>query len=121
MAFIIVEVFFYALNERLLYKLLGVADVGASISVHLFGAIFGVVLAQTSNNIMANYSKHYGECYTNDIMAMIGTLFLFIYWPSFNGGLSSNATFHRVVLNTALALLSSIVTTFIFSSIFSMG
>ena len=36
MAFIIVEVFFYALNERLLYKLLGVADVGGMIIIFFF-------------------------------------------------------------------------------------
>lgn len=119
MIMVIWEAFFYSINERIVYKVLGVADIGASITAHLFGALFGVVLAKTSNNIKANDGKHYGESYTNDLMAMIGTIFLFVYWPSFNGGMSRDTNFHRIVLNTALALLSSVVTSFIASSIWS--
>lgn len=115
MVMVLMELFFYALNERLVYKVLGAADLGASISVHLFGALFGVILSMYSCNKKASTSKHFHESYNNDLTAMIGTLFLFVYWPSFNGGLSHKSNFHRVVLNTALSLTSSVCTTCVFS------
>jgi len=58
-----------------------------------------------------------GESYLNDLLAMVGTLFLFLYWPSFNGGLSHDTNFHRVVLNTALSLVASVLSTMILSSL----
>lgn len=52
---------------------------------------------------------------------MIGTLFLWLYWPSFNSGLLSSAlVFQRMAIihNTVLALTGSCIATFIFSIIF---
>ena len=49
---------------------------------------------------------------------MIGTLFLWMYWPSFNGALSEGITQHRVVCNTTLAIAGSCVASFITGHIF---
>jgi ammonium transporter Rh len=40
---------------------------------------------------------------------MIGTLFLWMYWPSFNGALGSGSAQHRVIINTYLCLTCSCI------------
>lgn len=46
---------------------------------------------------------------------MIGTLFLWMFWPSFNGALAPPETQERVFINTVLSLTGSCVGTFIWS------
>ena len=46
---------------------------------------------------------------------MIGTLFLWIYWPSFNSA-TAGANEHRAVVNTCLSLCGAVVTTFAMSN-----
>jgi len=41
---------------------------------------------------------------------MIGTLFLFVYWPSFNSALSVGVAQQRAALNTFYAITSSALT-----------
>lgn len=45
-----------------------------------------------------------------------GTLFLWLYWPSFNAASVQGAEKHRAVMNTYLALAASCVTAFAASS-----
>jgi len=40
---------------------------------------------------------------------MIGTLFLWMYWPSFNGALGAGAAQQRVIINTYLSLACSCI------------
>lgn len=43
--------------------------------------------------------------YTSDLFAMVGTIFLWIFWPSFNSALLDDITQqHRAILNTYLSL-----------------
>ena len=55
--------------------------------------------------------------YTSDMFAMVGTLFLFLYWPSFNGGLLDSATNQqeRALVNTVISLAGSCMATFLFT------
>merc|ERR1719491_79951 len=55
---------------------------------------------------------------TSDVTSLIGTAFLWIYWPSFVGGAITPGTVESEVAltNTVLALLGSTVCTFIVSS-----
>lgn len=41
---------------------------------------------------------------------MIGTLFLFMFWPSFNGALASENQQQRVIINTVLSITASTLT-----------
>lgn len=56
-----------------------------------------------------------GSCYTSDLFAMIGTLFLWLFWPSFNAALTSGTAQERTVINTYLSISASALTVYIFS------
>jgi len=71
----------------------------------------------TVNNKKSILEEHGGTTKTNDLFAMIGTLFLWMYWPSFNGVLApiEMSSQHRVIINTTLSLVGSAFATFIIS------
>lgn len=48
---------------------------------------------------------------------MIGTLFLFCYWPSFNGALGKDAQMQRAIINTYLSIACSVVAAIIVATI----
>ena len=47
-----------------------------------------------------------------------GTLFLWLYWPSFNSALASGNAQNRAIINTYYSMTGSVISTFIFSSVF---
>ena len=47
-----------------------------------------------------------------------GTLFLWLFWPSFNGGLASGNAQIRAIINTYFSMTGSVVGTFLFSMLF---
>lgn len=52
---------------------------------------------------------------------MIGTLFLFAYWPSFNAALGSGTTAHRGIINTYLAICCSVIACIVMSKLVHAG
>eukprot|EP01066_Platyproteum_vivax_P003143 Platyproteum_vivax@DN1403_c0_g1_i1.p1 len=125
----VLEVFFSTLNYFLCSTLLKGIDVGGSMYVHLFGALFGLscsftlskILSKKKTKILSKESTSSEESdpfefeesrYTSDLFAFIGTIFLFIYWPSFNGALAPTSSQFRIVINTSLALAASVIVTF---------
>jgi ammonium transporter Rh len=56
-------------------------------TIHTFGAYFGLAACFFYHPAKAveDKDKICGSSYTSNLVAMIGTLFLFMYWPSFNG------------------------------------
>jgi len=112
------------INEHIVYGYLHVADAGGSILTHAFGAFFG--LGMTLG--MGVRSRHIPEKnrltnYTSDTFALIGTIVLWVFWPSFNGALLYNdvTVQQRVVINTYLAICASCVAAFAASSVFNKG
>lgn len=117
----LIEIIVFAANEHLQVEMMSVTDVGGSITVHAFGAYFGLAVSfmlrpKVEQN---NAGKLEGSSYTSDIFAMVGTLFLWIFWPSFNSALLDGADQERAILNTYLGLAACTVTTFVVSAIVS--
>jgi len=117
----LIEIIVFAANEHLQVEMMSVTDVGGSITVHAFGAYFGLAVSfmmrpRVDQN---NAGKMEGSSYTSDIFAMVGTLFLWIFWPSFNSALLDGADQERAILNTYLGLTACTVTTFVVSAIVS--
>ena len=117
------ELVFFALNENIGVEVYEASDMGGSMYVHAFGAYFGLglSLALRNENKEKEGEKRNTSTYASDIFAMIGTLFLWMYWPSFNGALASGNARHRVVINTVLSLCGSCVASFFTSSLFRKG
>lgn len=108
------EVIFYTMNEALCLGLLGGCDMGGCIVVHTFGAYFGLAAcaffqkADACADSKKENSKAAGS-YTSQIVGMVGTLFLFIYWPSYNCALAQQYQMHRVIFNTMMAITGSVI------------
>jgi ammonium transporter Rh len=81
----LVQIVGYTLNEQIVYGLVGVFDAGGSTAIHTFGAYFGLTVSLIISKVVAPKSKP-ETSYNSNIFAMIGTLFLWMFWPSFNAG-----------------------------------
>eukprot|EP00923_Selenidium_pygospionis_P008959 GHVN01015317.1.p1 GENE.GHVN01015317.1~~GHVN01015317.1.p1 ORF type:complete len:500 (+),score=47.30 GHVN01015317.1:220-1719(+) len=106
------EVFFVSLNEAVVLQM-KVADAGGSMVVHLFGAYFGLIAAvfvKPKGGLRNNEAS-----YRSDLYAMIGTLFLWCYWPAFNSAGAGETGRHRSIINTIIALTGSVTVTFLLS------
>ena len=88
---------------------LQICDVGGSITVHAFGAYFGLAcsLLLRHPKDKNEAGKYEGANYTSDLFAMIGTLFLWVYWPSFNSVLADGTGQERAIVNTYLSLAAA--------------
>jgi ammonium transporter Rh len=121
------EVIFYNINEAILVNKFVVADIGGSMIIHCFGAYFGLACSWALSRKADTKDKN---CYNNksnqttDTMAMVGTLFLFCFWPSFNSALAGQGfpeVQQRAVVNTLLALCSSTFVSFSLCRFFYEG
>ena len=117
----ILEIAIFAGNEYLQLELVKAADVGGSITVHAFGAYFGLAVSfmLRPKKEQAKAGPLEGSSYSSDISAMIGTIFLWIFWPSFNSALVDGADQERAIINTYLSLAGATVTTFVLSALVS--
>jgi ammonium transporter Rh len=95
---------------------LGVADAGGSMVIHVFGAAFGLAFALAlGDRALAGEGNGEAKLSTsrhNGTFAMIGTLFLFCFWPSFNGALLAEGAQQRAALATLLSISASVVVAF---------
>jgi len=89
-----------------------IQDCGGTIIIHVFGAYFGLAASFVLGR--DKESDLNGSNYVSDIFSLIGTVFLWLFWPSFvAGALPANSVGQTTALiNTVLALLSSSVVTF---------
>ena len=109
---LLVQSICYAFNKVVLvFGWMEAEDVGGSITIHMFGAYFGLAVSYAlgpPDDQEAEQDK------ISDIFAFIGTTILWVFWPSFVG---ATETAHleyemRCVSNTVFALLASTTSTF---------
>ena len=96
-------------------------DTGGSIFIHLFGALFGLAISYVKR--FSSLTDSNGSSYFGDQSAMIGTLFLLIGWPSFNGAVAiytgdGGRGQAIAMINTVLALSGGTVVAIITSRLF---
>ncbi|KAJ8720379.1 hypothetical protein PYW07_012422 [Mythimna separata] len=142
----VVEAAVGCVNLYLCEKVYEISDIGGSMAIHTYGAYFGLGVSaalrlrkssseHTPPPVVATVTAQHGQGvgasipiqkerirldgpnYTSDVTAMIGTIFLWIYWPSFNSGLAgSEVERQRAIVNTYLSLASCTVVTFMLSA-----
>ncbi|CAC5421733.1 SLC42A [Mytilus coruscus] len=113
----IIEVVLSQVNEHIGLEMLHVADVGESMFIHAFGAYFGLAVARVLYNDKSDDNPGESTVYHSDLLSMIGTVFLWLYWPSFNGGGVTGDEQHRAVINTYLSLTACTLVTFVVSAL----
>lgn len=114
-----VEIIFYTICGWIIFLWLGARDIGGSIGIHGFGAIFGLAASWVMN--CCKPSAEHNEvdncsCYHFDLFSMIGTFLLFIYWPSFNCITALDEVGqYQAIMNTILSMIGAVVSGFFFS------
>ncbi|CAL2044800.1 unnamed protein product [Caenorhabditis brenneri] len=118
--FLILAFFETAINvmvENYVFSYLHVNDSGRSLSVHTFGAYFGLAAALVGHKKNVMEMDEHGGIHHSDLFSMIGTLLLWVFFPSFNAAIQEpEDARHRAIMNTYLAMASGTVTTFMISS-----
>lgn len=114
----LLEVPVFAVTEWAVLKYLKINDAGGSILIHLFACYFGLgvtfVLYRPSLN--EGHTKE-NTSYHSDILSVMGTLFLWVFWPSFNSALTLKGDDqHRAILHTFIGLSASTLTAFALSA-----
>jgi ammonium transporter Rh len=111
--------FFYAFNKVILVLgIVGSEDVGGSMTIHMFGAYFGLAASYVLGGPKdLEAGEHFLPDRVSDVMALIGTTILWVFWPSFVGAteVGDLSNEGHCVVNTIIALLGSTTVTFFLS------
>jgi len=115
----------YTLNEWLVLDgglgfTKGFTDAAGSIVIHAFGAYFGLglAIALTHKNDMG---KAIESDETSDRLSMIGSMVLWLFWPSFCCAVVPAEQMPQTAINTIMALCGATLITYITSSMFGKG
>jgi ammonium transporter Rh len=115
---------FYILNEVIVlddhFNVIGtVADTGGSIVIHAFGAIFGIAAA-ISLTLKEHRETPILADATSDRYSLLGSMVLWVFWPSFCAALVPVEAIPTTVVNVFIALCGSTIATY-FASVSIRG
>jgi len=119
----IAESIFYAVNKVIIvFGVIGAEDVGGTLTIHMFGAFFGLAAAKALGSQQKEATNNEASR-VSDVVAFIGTTLLWVYWPSFVGATESGSEVNEMhcLVNTILALLGSTGAAFFMSQHLSGG
>ena len=137
------ETCFGSFNFFLCYEKLKTIDNGGSLFIHTFGAIFGlsvscVLFCLDSEFLKINNNPHMTSNYYSNMFGIIGSIFLWLFFPSFNvanihcqyfsiyydpdglGFITENLRY-RGIINTYLSMIGSMLSSFIITPLFYHG
>lgn len=118
----VVGVFLYCLNEQLVVYRLGTRDIGGGMIIHTFGAFYGLGITFFLNYKKALDHPRLAGKRNSFTLSMIGTLFLWCYWPSFNGALATNDyELFMAYINTYFSLIGSTIGTYMLCMLLFKG
>ncbi|XP_040391260.1 RH-like protein isoform X1 [Cygnus olor] len=109
----VVEVIVFHVSRWINKRFLQVPDNLSMMHVHLFGAYFGLAVSSRFSEPSPRSEKN-ASTPKSDLLSMLGTLFLWVFWPSFNSVLA-DADKTKAIYNTYFALAVSAVTAFTLS------
>jgi len=115
----------YLLNEWLvldggLKVTKGFVDTAGSIIIHAFGAYFGIGMTLVLTR--AEQRSKPIECdETSDRFSMIGSMVLWLFWPSFCSAIVPLEEMPRTMMNTVLALSGATLSTFLLGTLLRKG
>nr|XP_031843773.1 ammonium transporter Rh type A isoform X2 [Nomia melanderi] len=116
----ILELIMFTVNKYVGNHILMAVDAGDSMFVHAFGAYFGLAVSFVMGMKEKPKEHHLeGPSYNSDIFAMIGTVFLWLFWPSFNSASQQGDDQQRAIINTLLSISASCVIAFAASALVS--
>ena len=91
-------------------------DIGGGMVIHMFGAYFGLAVTWFLTNRRTRGHEDNTSCYSSDIFSLLGTLILWIMWPSFNAALANPGVERlNAIVNTFFSLCACTVSSFLFS------
>ncbi|NWU72593.1 RHBGB protein, partial [Pterocles burchelli] len=109
----------FSLNEYILLSLMGVSDSGGSLTVHTFGAYFGLMISRILHQPHKDRRKEQQAVgQQSEVFAAAGTIYLWIFWPSFTSAtaVGDNAE-PWAMLNGYFSLAASTMATFVLSPV----
>jgi ammonium transporter Rh len=98
----------------------GFQDTAGSIIIHAFGAYFGLGLSLILTTA-SQRSQPIESDATSDRFAMLGSMVLWLFWPSFATAIVPFEEMPQTVVNTVLALCGATLSTYFLSTYFHKG
>jgi ammonium transporter Rh len=92
----------------------GFADTGGSIVIHAFGAFFGFGLILTLTT-KKEFNTPLESDAVSDRFSMLGSMVLWIFWPSFCAALVPEAKVPQTAVNVVIALCGATLATYVTS------
>lgn len=92
----------------------GFQDTAGSVVIHAFGAYFGLAMSIVLTTAYQR-SRIIESDHTSDRFAMIGSMVLWLFWPSFATALVPLENMPQTVANTLLALSGATIATYFLS------
>ncbi len=107
----------YMLNEWLIIEgkvISSFADTGGSIVIHAFGALFGLGVVMTMTTKRESEIEIESD-FTSDRFSMLGSMVLWVFWPSFCAALVAPDLVPFTAVNVVMALCGSTLATYLMS------